>query len=294
MRKITSMTLLWSLIVLIFNSAVLYVVPEGRISNWAVWRFWGLDKHDWSAQHITVGVLFCVAGILHIFYNWKPILRYMENRAKNFRLITPASAIGLILSILFVVGTYMHVPPFSTIIEFSEQIKESGAQKYGDPPYSQAQSSSLKSFAARLGLDLDKSRELLAAAGIEISDDQEMIQTIAARHKMSPQEVYDIIKPARIQAEVEPEAGATPIALEATEEILVDAASAPNSGMGRKTIAQICEELGTDCGLMITDLAKMGINARAEIKVKDLASENGLEPMQLFEMMEEIVKGPAE
>lgn len=199
-RKITSMTLVWSLIVLIFNSVVLYVVPEGRISNWAVWKFWGLDKHDWSAQHITVGVLFCVAGLFHIYYNWKLIMSYLKNQANSFRLFTPASAVGFILTVIFIVGTYMHVPPMSTIIDFSEQIKEDAARKYGDPPYGQAQSSSLKSFTARLGLDLTKAKELLAAKGIQISDSQEMIQTIAARNKITPQEVYDIIKPTRLQA----------------------------------------------------------------------------------------------
>ena len=42
MRKITSMTMVWSLIILILNSIVLYVVPEGRVSYWADWRFLGL------------------------------------------------------------------------------------------------------------------------------------------------------------------------------------------------------------------------------------------------------------
>ena len=58
------MTMIWSLIVLTINSLVLYVVPEGRISYWADWRFLGLTKHDWSAQHTTLGFLFLFAGLL--------------------------------------------------------------------------------------------------------------------------------------------------------------------------------------------------------------------------------------
>ena len=88
------MTLVWSLIVLTLNSIVLYVVPEGRISNWAVWKFWGLTKHDWSAQHTTVGFLFLFAGIVHIYLNWKPIMNYMKNKAKQFRLFSGASTVG--------------------------------------------------------------------------------------------------------------------------------------------------------------------------------------------------------
>ena len=102
MRKITSMTMVWSLIVLTFNSIVLYVVPEGRIANWADWRFWGLDKHDWSAQHTTVGFLFIFAGLLHIYYNWKVIVSYMKDKAKKLKVFTAASSIGLGLTIIFV------------------------------------------------------------------------------------------------------------------------------------------------------------------------------------------------
>jgi hypothetical protein len=283
MRKITSMTLVWSLIVLIFNSVILYIVPEGRVSNWAAWHFWGLDKHEWAAQHINVGVLFCLAGILHIYYNWKPIISYMKNSARHFRLFTPASAISFILTALFVIGTFAQIPPFSSIIDFSEQIKISEAQEYGEPPYGQAQSSSLSSFSARLGLDLEKSKELLTAEGVEIIDDQEMIQSIAARSKMSPQEVYEIIKPALVQTTTE--------TLNDSSEILVDMTSAPQSGMGRKTITEICDQFATDCQVIIDELKKQGLNAAPEMKIKDLAADNGLEPMQIYEKIEAIATG---
>lgn len=283
-RKITSMTLIWSLIVLIFNSVVLYIVPEGRVANWAVWQFWGLDKHDWSAQHITVGVLFCVVGILHIFLNWKPVMSYMKSRAKTFSLFTPASITGLVLTVVFVVGTYLNVPPMSTIVDFSEQIKDGAGAKYGEPPYGQAQSSSLKSFTARLGLDLDRSMDLLSAKGIPVNDSQEMVQTIAARARITPQELLETIKPARQQAEqVESKE-------EHSEEIVVDAAKAPKSGMGKKTIDQLCDELKADCNMIIEELGKKGMNIQPDMKLKDLASQNDTGPMQIYELIEEIIE----
>ena len=282
MRKITSMTMVWSLIVLVFNSVVLYVVPEGRIANWADWHFWGLNKHDWSAQHTTVGFLFIFAALLHIYYNWKPILNYLKNKAKKFKLFTPASSIGLGLTVIFVVGTYMDVPPMSTIVEFSEQIKEGAAKKYGDPPYGQAQSSSLKGFTSRMGLDLNKSIALLKAAGIEITDDKEMVQDIATRSGNTPQQIYDIIKTSAVLSS----SGGSDSHSEGGTE---SGTNPPKSGMGKKTIPQLCEEIGQDCDMIIEGLKKRGMTIDSDQKLKDLATENDTGPMQIYEAMVEIV-----
>lgn len=283
MRKITSMTMIWSLIVLTFNSIVLYVVPEGRIANWADWRFWGLDKHDWSAQHTTVGFLFIFAGLLHIYYNWKPLVSYMKNKAKSFSLFTPASSIGLGLTVIFVIGTYLNVPPMSTIVDFSVQIKDGAAIKYGDPPYGQAQSSSLKGFTSRLGLDLEKSKELLAEAGISVEDDQEMIADIAGRSARTPQQIYEIIKTADKSSATQPMADEHSPAADA------GGVAAPTSGMGKKTITQLCEEIGQDCAMIIEGLQKRGMSVDPEQKLKDLAADNDTGPMQIYETIVEIV-----
>lgn len=284
-RKITSMTLVWSLIVLTFNSIVLYVVPEGRISNWADWTFWGLTKHDWSAQHTTVGFLFLFAGIFHIYLNWKPITNYMKNKAKDFRLFTGASTVGFALTLIFIIGTYYHVPPIITIVDFSEQIKEGAASKYGDPPYGQAQSSSLQGFTSRMGLNLVKSKELLHKAGIDVPDDKEMIQDIAKRSRKTPQEIYDIIKPAGNQA---PAIGGS---TESTEHPIdtVDGIKAPMSGMGKKTLQQLCDEIEQDCKMIIEELEKKGMKVEPDEKLKEIAADNGTGPMQVYETIVEIV-----
>jgi len=290
LRKITSMTMIWSLIVLTFNSIVLYVVPEGRIANWAVWKFWGLTKHDWSAQHTTVGFLFLFAGILHIYLNWKPIMNYMKNKAKQFRLFTGASTVGFLLTAIFVIGTYYHVPPIITIVDFSEQIKEGAASTYGDPPYGQAQSSSLQGFTSRMGLDLTKSKALLAAAGIEVVNDKVMIQDIAAKSDKTPQEIYDIIKSAAYGsagAAGADSTGSTEGAVHPADSI--DGIKAPNSGMGKKTIQQLCDEIEQDCTMIIAELEKRGMAVSPDAKIKDVAVESGTGPMQIYETVVEIV-----
>ena len=273
--------MVWSLIVLTFNSIVLYVVPEGRIANWAVWKFWGLTKHDWSAQHTTVGFLFIFAGLFHIYLNWKPIVSYLKNKSRKLTFFTTASNIGLALTVVFVIGTYFDVPPMSTIVDFSEHIKEGAALKYGDPPYGQAQSSSLKGFTSRLGLDLNKSIELLESKGIKDVDEKEMIQDIGTRSGNTPQQIYDMIKGATHQP-VNDESNVS-------ENETSAAIKQPKSGMGKKTIAQVCTEIEQDCTMIISEMRKRGMSVEPDQKLKDIAQANDTGPMQIYETMIEIV-----
>lgn len=88
MRKITSLTALLSFVVLILNSVILYIMPQGRVAYWADWHLWGLDKPAWGNQHIIVGVLFLVAIFMHIYYNWKLIISYFKNKARDLKFFT--------------------------------------------------------------------------------------------------------------------------------------------------------------------------------------------------------------
>jgi hypothetical protein len=277
-RKVTSMTMLLSLVVLIVNSIVLYVVPEGRVAYWAGWEYLGLTKSDWSAQHTTVGFLFLVAGGLHIYYNWNPIVAYMKNKARQIKVFTGPFNVALALTVIFIVGTYYHVPPLSTIVEISEYFKNTAAEKYGEPPYGHAESSSLQMFTKRESIDLDKSLELLGAAGIEVTGPKDTIKDIAIRSKRSPQQIYEIIKPASIEAQqVDSNTGAAPFP------------DAPKSGWGKKTLAETCIDYGLDVNEIIAKLGEKGIKAEGDMAIKDIAAASNLEPMGVFEALQEIV-----
>ena len=280
MRKITSMTLFISLVVLIINSVVLYVVPEGRVAYWADWKFLGLTKSDWGEQHTTVGILFAVAGILHIVYNWKPIVAYMKNRAREVKIFTGSFNIAMVVTALFVIGTYFSVPPMSTIISISEHIKGEASQKYGEPPYGHAESSSLKMFAKRENLDLAKSMELLGAAGIKVTGEKQIIKDIAKTNGKSPNEVYQIIKPALIQTEVK-SAGVTPG--------VDDFINGAKSGLGKKKMVDLCAEYGLDLEEILTGLKQLGLTVDPEGTLKEIAEANGTAPMQIYEKMVEVV-----
>jgi hypothetical protein len=278
MRKITSMTMLISLVILILNSVVLYVVPEGRVAYWADWRFWGLTKSQWGDQHITVGVLFLIAGFLHIYYNWKPILAYMKNKAREVKVFTGSFNVALAVTAVFVVGTYFMIPPMSTILDISSHFKDAGSEKYGEPPYGHAELSSLKMFSKKEGLDPVKSVELLKAAGYEVTGAQDTIKDIAGRKGVAPQKVYEIIKAAKVAA---PAAAGGAVSFP----------DAPEAGWGKKKLSEICERYGLKEERIIHKLSDQGISADGESTIHEIAEANNLEPMGLFETIHGIVAG---
>ena len=275
-RKITSMTMLLSLVVLILNSVILYVVPEGRVAYWADWKFFGLTKGDWSAQHTTVGFLFLLAGLLHIYFNWKPILAYMKNKARQVKVFTGSFNVALVLTAIFVIGTYYNIPPMSTILEISESAKDNASDTYGEPPYGHAESSSLKMFTKRENLDLEKSIKLLQEAGIAINGPQDTLKDLANTSERSPQQIYEIIKPAVMAAESSQKAETAGFP------------DAPESGWGKKKLSEACDEYGLDLTRTIDGLTAKGLVAEAEMNIKEIAAANDIDPMGVFEALHEI------
>jgi hypothetical protein len=279
MRKITSMTMLVSLVLLFLNSIILYIVPEGRVAYWADWHFWGLTKTEWADQHVTVGFLFLLAGLLHIYYNWPAVTSYLKNRLKEVQVFTPSFNAALLVTAVVAVGTYFHVPPMSMVLEGGAWFKEAGAEKYGEPPYGHAELSSLKLFARKEGIDLDKALALLKQAGLQAEGAGQTLVSIAQKNNLTPQQVYAVIKPAQKAVE-EPAEGAAPVFPDG-----------PKPGFGRKTLEEASVELKIDYDAVSKGLQARGMNIEAGKTIHEIAEANGKEPMEIFEAIRAVVLG---
>nr|WP_320191813.1 DUF4405 domain-containing protein [uncultured Desulfobacter sp.] len=271
LRKITSLTMLLSFLLLVVTSIVLYVVPEGRVAYWSDWRFMGLTKTLWGDVHINLGVLFLVSGLLHLYYNWKPIVTYMKNKAKELKIFTADFNVALILTLFFTFGTLLHIPPMSTILDFSASFKDAGSQKYGEPPYGHAELSSLKMFAKRTGLDLDVMKQQLQKAGMTFGDESSTLLDIARANHCTPKDVYVAMQPPEdtIQANVFPDQ--------------------PFPGIGRMRLKDLCTQYNLDTGKIISGLGARQIEAEPDQTIKEIAQSKGMEPQTLFEVIHELV-----
>jgi hypothetical protein len=165
----------------------------------------------------------------------------------------------------------------STILEISDSVKDSASDKYGEPPYGHAEASSLKMFTTWENLDLDKSMELLIEEGMTFDGPQDRLKAIAKTNNRSPQQIYEIIKPALKIAEPE------------TKSVTARFPDAPESGWGKKKLSDACDEYGLDLSRILKQLGDKGLVAEAEMNIKDIAAVNDMDPMGVFEALHEIV-----
>ena len=273
LRRIISLTMLFSFVLCILTSSILYIVPEGRIAYWSDWRLWGLTKTEWGNLHLNLGFLFLITGLLHMFYNWSVIVAYMKNKARKLKIFTASFNVALVLTLVVGFGTYWKIPPMSIVLNFGHYLKDAAGKKYGEPPYAHAELSSFSSFYRKVEVDPVKAMELLAKAGIIMDNDKQTIATIAVRNHMTPMTLFEIIKPA----------------ITAVEPTLVTFPDEPLPGFGKKILSEICTEYNLQPALIIQGLAKENISARPEQTIREIASAADMDPHAFFALLHQVV-----
>lgn len=270
LRKITSLTALLSFLFMILTSIVLYIVPEGRVAYWADWRLWGLSKTQWGALHVNFGFLFILFGILHMYYNWKPMLSYLKKHGRKLTVFTLNFNMALILAVVCAVGTYFEMPPFRWIQRLGESIKDAGSRTYGEPPYGHAELSSLKLLTRRMGLDLAESMTALEKASIRVESETQSILEIAKANGLTPKAVYGkmLPEPASSKGSAMPEF--------------------PQSGLGKRSIVDVCGQYGVDVTAVLEGLNNKGIRSTADMTFKEIADRNNTSPADIYAMVYEL------
>ncbi len=273
MRRITSLTALLSFLITLWTSVVLYIMPHGRTAYWSDWRFWGLSKDEWGALHINLGILFLLALLLHIWYNWKPITNYLKNKAKALTVFTPDFNIALVVCLVCMIGTLLLIPPFSTILDFGESIKEAASRKYGEPPWGHAELSPLNSFAKKMDWDPAKAMAVLKDKGFNVESGRLTLRQIADANKVSPQDLYNAMLAV---LDTGPEGGGLP--------------DAPPAGFGMRTLQEIATEYDVPLDAMLRALKEKDIQAEPGQSVKTIAGKYDMNPYDVFEILKAGVK----
>lgn len=279
-RKITSLTAALSFILIVMTSIILYIVPQGRVAYWADWHLWGLTKTDWGNLHINLGFLFLISLFLHIYYNWKALTSYLKNKARQMKVWTPDMNMALAITVIFAIGTYLMVPPFSWMMSLNNYFKDTGAAKYGEPPYGHAELSSLETFAKKMDLDLVRSMALLQSAGYPVENGAVTLKTIARQYQKSPQQIYEVIKP-------------TVVASKSASQDKGGLPGSPPPGTGNMTLAGFCAQYDLNLKWILRELKQVGLLASGESTLKQIATENKTGPIDIYEAIVGIVKNKA-
>lgn len=118
-----------------------------------------------------------------------------------------------------------------------------------------------------MDFDLAKAFEGFRTAGVEFGSEGRTIQEIAKQNEMSPQQVYLAMKLLNtVGADKK-----LPLSLPA--------------GLGRRSLANICQEYNLNIPTIIPSLADNNIEAAAEMSIKNIAEQNKLIPVDVYEVI---------
>ncbi|UCE88880.1 MAG: DUF4405 domain-containing protein, partial [Pseudomonadota bacterium] len=193
-RSFVAFLVAWSFVILTITGLVLYIVPQGRIAYWVHWSLLGLPKEDWGHIHLIFGGLFIAAGILHLYYNWKPFKHFLASRVAGRLQMSRESVAAGLVAILVITSAILAVPPVSWVLDLNHTLKESwvtGPEL--EPPFGHAEELSLAGFGRRMNLDVKKSIDALRANGMEFSP-EDSLDSIARANGTTPMVIYGMIR----------------------------------------------------------------------------------------------------
>ncbi len=269
-RAFMAFLVTWSFILLTVTGIVLYVVPHGRVANWTFWSLAGLHKEGWADVHILFGAIFILAGVWHLYFNWKPFMNYLAQRARGHWTLKRELLTSLAATLALTLGALYSLPPVSWLFDLNDAAKSAWGRGPGqEPPYARAEATPLPMLAERLHLDLIAVRGELGKAGIDASDPAASLGTLARAHEMTPAGLFALLpKP-------------PPLAIAGRADPKAIEARLTGMGIGAKTLADFAGQEGLLLADAQRQLAAVGIVATGEETLKQLAERYGTRPIEI-------------
>ncbi len=272
-RGFVSFLTLFGFLIMSITGIVLYIEPYGRVAYWTDWRFIGLSKSDWGNIHIISSLLFLIAGGFHLYYNWRALMNYIFNKVTGGLKLKRELAFSGLISVIIIIGAIYQIPPLRYIIDLNEYIKEKWVvSKEYEPPYGHAELTSLRVFAKKMNIDLEKTLEEFKKQGIVVRNVTDTLKKIAEDNHTSPMNLYIIMK----KFEKKAPAKAITYTPDKVEEEFA------GSGIGRKRFADLCGELNLDISLIRKRLQDKGIKIKDDETLKKAAARYGINPIEIL------------
>lgn len=281
MRSFVTFMVTWSFVAVAVTGIVLFIVPQGRVANWVDWRLLGLAKESWTNIHNAFAFVFILSGALHLFpFNWTQWKRYLAERVENrldFRRPKKEFVLSVLAGALVVAAAIGEWAPASYLFEAGKSAKESWVASADlGAPFGHAEESSLASFVKRQNIDIGQAMTALRQKGFKVADETESLGRIGAASGSSAMAVYAVLKPLE-QAPAKAVAKAyTPEQVERQFE---------GTGVGRKTVAEMCQQTGIGLPLALERLAARSINATSELTLKAIADAARVTPTDVLKVM---------
>ena len=264
-RSFVSLYMTWTGLIVATSGVILYIAPAGRIANWTRIPILGLEKYQWQALHTIFTFLLLIAAGFHIWYNWKPLMAYLKTRIQQKIKLRKELWLSVVVTLLLSALILIEVPPFTTILDFGESIKDSWATPQNEPPVPHAEDMSIEELAKILQ---KQSSELLTALDVHgiKAQKEEVVKEIAEQHSTTPSDLFEKMK---LQKKTS----------SSSQQNL------QGKGYGRMTLEEICPQLEIDIEEALQRLQESGIMTQKNVTIKTLASDHNLMPVDLVNII---------
>lgn len=193
-RKIASLTLFLSGIVLVINSLVICLGPPNYVAHFSGWLTTGLTKCQWNAMHIMSGLLFIIAMCFHVYFNWRPMLSYMKDKKQRMLFSTRPFIVAFILTAYVCAGAVFELPPMGQVIKLIRAVKVSHVKKFGAPPYGGAEDASIRIIAKYMGWEPGKCLDALRGKGLVVQSLDQSIRSVGEGNNLSTGAVLESMR----------------------------------------------------------------------------------------------------
>lgn len=269
LKKSISLILFCSLFLLLLTALVVFIAPPSRVASWANWTFLGLSRERWDGAHLGMGLLFSVAGLAHLVSNWEGFAEDLRGIGDRGAFFTRPVFLGVALPLAVCIWSLAGMPPVRQMVSLSDYFKQRAVDTYGEPPYAEAQRSTLESLARRMGMDKDKALALLRLKNIKAESADMTLAEIARQNGVSPGGVFEALRMV-----MEP-SGGNP----------ADLPKDPPPGLGRRKLSDICEEYGLPQAQALARLGAAGLKAQMAWTLTETAKANNVLPITVYEAL---------
>ncbi|MEA1997144.1 MAG: DUF4405 domain-containing protein [Gemmatimonadota bacterium] len=287
-RGLTTFITSLSFIVMACSGVILYLTPSGAIAHLTGWTILGLDKFMWVSIHLNACILFLLSSLFHVYFNWRVLVNYFKSKADIKFALKWEFAAALLLCGLFVAGPLLHLSPFYDIFEFRENMKRN-------------MESEVPGFQPGLGRGAGRGRlsglagegyEALGAAEAREQPAALEPETVPAKpleteHAAAPAEEHDSLCEKGHLSGQGTGRGEGGLGTGRGQGTGIGSGQG-SRGIGRMTVAQICETQGLDAGKVLAFFKKQGLDATKASYFRDLAYAMGTTPRKLLEVVSKI------
>ena len=273
-RKFVSVMTTLSFLGIAVSGLVFFVMPPGRVAYWTGWSMMGLGKDQWGALHIWFGMIFIVCALLHLYYNWKPLMSYLKSKTSGTFGFRGEWVLATIVFGVIIGGTLAEVAPFSSLIAFNESIKDSWAPRGGaeDAPIPHAELLSVKELAGEVGVEAAVMMENMKKAGVTVESADEIIGDLAKANGVTPAALFKIATgKSSVQARGQGNLGGV--------------GQGHGMGIGQMTVEEYCQEQGLDVEHVLKNIHDAKLEADKDTKIRDIAMQLGYKPKDVLELL---------